>query len=308
METAIVTGAGGFIGQAVLRELLDTGYKIYAIVRETGARSLPISDRCVPVACDLSETGEIEKLVPAGEAQMFFHFAWAGVWGWDRVDARLQLANALLAVDSLCLAQKLGCRRFVSCGSLAEYSTVAVLYASTCEPVYRWVYGAAKIAARAICMEKAANMHIEPVWGTFAGAYGPGNSGSALPNVAIDKIIGNQPLEFMEGTQNYDFVYIDDIARALRLIGERGHPFGNYFIGSGQARPLREFLLELKSTIAPGREFKFGQKPFVGPNLPISCFDTEDTARDTGFKPQIDFAEGCRRTYEWALNKQEFAL
>ena len=42
--------------------------------------------------------------------------------------------------------------------------------------------------------------------------------------------------------QNYDFVYIDDVARAFRLIGEKGKPFHEYVIGSGNAKPLKNFL------------------------------------------------------------------
>ena len=53
--------------------------------------------------------------------------------------------------------------------------------------------------------------------------------------------------QFTAGTQNYDFVYIDDVARAFRLIGEKGKPFHEYLIGSSTARPLKEFLLEMKA-------------------------------------------------------------
>ena len=98
---------------------------------------------------------------------------------------------------------------------------------------------------------------------------------------------------------NYDFVYIDDVARAFRLIGENGKPFHEYLIGSSNARPLKEFLLEMQASIAPQLPFRFGDIPFTGIDLPLDRFDCSQTEADTGFRAEISFAEGCRRTMAW---------
>ena len=95
------------------------------------------------------------------------------------------------------------------------------------------------------------------------------------------------------------FVYIDDVARAFYLIGKNGKPFNEYLIGSSHARPLKEFLLEMKETVSPDRKFIFGNIPFTGVSLPLNKFNTTKTETDTGFKAQISFGEGCRRTMEW---------
>ena len=98
---------------------------------------------------------------------------------------------------------------------------------------------------------------------------------------------------------NYDFVYIDDVARAFRLIGENGTPFCHYLIGSSNAKPLRKFILEMKSILAPERDFMFGAVPFTGVNLPLNVFDCSLTEKDCGFKAKIPFAEGVQRTAIW---------
>ena len=115
----------------------------------------------------------------------------------------------------------------------------------------------------------------------------------------IQKCIRGEAPQFTAGTQNYDFVYIDDVARAFRLIGENGKPFHEYLIGSSTARPLKEFLLEMKAAIAPELDFIFGDIPFTGIDLPLSKFDCSQTEADTGFRAEISFAEGCKRTMEW---------
>ena len=124
-------------------------------------------------------------------------------------------------------------------------------------------------------------------------------------NTTIRKCIKGEAPQFTAGTQNYDFVYIDDVARAFYLIGKNGKPFHEYLIGSSTARPLKEFLLEMKQSIAPDLDFIFGDIPFTGTNLPLSVFDCSQTEKDTGFKAEISFAEGTKRTRDWLAGLEE---
>ena len=150
-----------------------------------------------------------------------------------------------------------------------------------------------------MCMSVAAQIGIELVWPEITNAYGPGERSPRLVNTTIQKCLLGETPQFTAGTQNYDFVYIDDVARAFRLIGEKGKPFHEYLIGSSTARPLKEFLLEMQSAIAPELKFQFGDIPFTGIDLPLSKFDCSQTEADTGFQAEVSFAEGCRRTMEW---------
>ena len=126
-----------------------------------------------------------------------------------------------------------------------------------------------------------------------------------MVNTTIRKCIKGEAPQFTAGTQNYDFVYIDDVARAFYLIGKNGKPFHEYLIGSSTARPLKEFLLEMKQSIAPDLDFIFGDIPFTGTNLPLSIFDCSQTEKDTGFKAEISFAEGTKRTRDWLAGLEE---
>ena len=55
----------------------------------------------------------------------------------------------------------------------------------------------------------------------------------------------------------------------------------------------------MKEALAPDREFIFGDVPFTGVNMPISDFDCSLTERDTGFKAEISFPVGVKRTMDW---------
>lgn len=302
MKTAIITGASGFVGGAVLRELLSNGYKVYAIVRKRREKTLPVNANCVPVFCELAEMEKLTEKISAGEASIFYHFAWAGSAGVERADTRLQLDNVQWSVDCLHAARALGCSRFVYAGSIMEHETIAASYTPGNKPGPGYIYGSGKLAAHTMCMSVATGIGIDLIWGAITNTYGVGERSPRMVNTTIQKCIRGEAPQFTAGTQNYDFVYIDDVARAFRLIGEKGKPFHEYLIGSGTARPLREFLLEMKAAIAPGLDFVFGDIPFTGIDLPLSRFDCSDTERDTGFRAEVGFGEGCRRTCEWWKN------
>lgn len=298
MKTAVVTGANGFVGSAVVNELLSNNYKVYAVVRNNHADRLSDLDNVEIVNCELSDIDRLPGQITE-KCDVFYHFAWSGSAGKDRANTRLQLDNVQWSVESIRAAKKLGCSRFVFAGSIVEKECLAAAYTGGNRPGLGYIYGGGKVAAHILCSSVAAAEGIDLLWGEITNAYGVGEVSPRLVNSTIRKCIAGVSPEFTAGTQNYDFVYIDDVARAFRLIGENGKPFTSYVIGSSVAKPLKEFLLEMKDAIAPELPFKFGDVPFTGIDLPLSDFDCRKTEEDTGFKAGISFAEGCRRTFEW---------
>lgn len=299
MKTAIISGANGFVGSAVVRELLAHDYKIYALDMEGCCHNLPDDPNVIFVPCDLSEMASLKEKLPADNYDVFYHFAWVGSAGPARADTRLQLNNAQWTVDSLRVAKELGCKRFLCAGSIMEHETMAASYTQGNRPGMGYIYGGGKLIAHVMCMSVAAELGIELIWPEITNAYGVGERSPRMINSTIQKCIRGEAPQFTAGTQNYDFVYIDDVARAFRLIGENGKPFHEYLIGSSTARPLKEFLLEMQASIAPDLDFHFGDIPFTGIDLPLSKFDCSQTEADTGFRAQVSFGEGCKRTMEW---------
>lgn len=298
MKTAVVTGANGFVGSAVVKELLSNNYKVYAVVRNNHSDRLSDIDNVEIVNCELSDIDRLPEQITE-KCDVFYHFAWSGSAGKDRANTRLQLDNVQWSVESIRAAKKLGCSRFVFAGSIVEKECLAAAYTGGNRPGLGYIYGGGKVAAHILCSSVAAAEGIDLLWGEITNAYGVGEVSPRLVNSTIRKCIAGVSPEFTAGTQNYDFVYIDDVARAFRLIGENGKPFTSYVIGSSAAKPLKEFLIEMKDAIAPELPFKFGDVPFTGIDLPLSDFDCRKTEEDTGFKAGISFAEGCRRTFEW---------
>lgn len=304
MRKVIVTGANGFVGSALVKELASHDYEVYAMARESHHDNVPDVESVHFVPFDLENMDSVKELLPATEYTAFYHIAWTGSAGVARADTRLQLLNAQRTIECMNLAHDLGCPRFIVAGSIMEHETMAAAYTQGNQPGLGYIYGGGKVIAHIMCMSMAVKLGIELIWPAITNAYGPGERSPRLVNTTIRKCINGIVPEFTAGTQNYDFVYIDDVARAFRMIGEKGKPFYEYLIGSSQAKPLKDFLLEMKSAIAPDLEFKFGNVPFTGINLPLDAFDCSQTESDTGFKAEVSFGEGCQQTMDW-WKKQE---
>lgn len=303
MKRVIVTGANGFVGSAVIRELIKNDVEVLALCHKIPEKKI-ISDLITYKEFELSKIEELKDMVINDYYDTFYHFAWAGSAGSDRSNTKLQLQNVQWTIDALNFAKSIGCKRFVCAGSIIEYETMRACYTDGNKPGLGYIYGSAKMSAHSMSMSIAANIGIGLIWAEITNAYGVGEISSRLINTTIRKIINKESPQFTSGTQNYDFVYIDDVARAFYLIGKNGKPFHSYLIGSGNAKPLKEFLLEMKESIAKDVDFIFGDVPFTGVNLDLSVFDAKKTEKDTGFKAEISFAEGVKRTYEW-LKKVE---
>ncbi len=301
MKKAIVTGANGFIGSHLINELLAQNIKVIAVVKSERSNidTLVKDNNLKVVYCDLAKILTLTQKITDRDIDIFYHFAWSGSAGNARFDEVLQVQNALWTANCVRVAKDLGCTRFVGAGSIMEKETISAVFTQENQPGMGYLYGVGKLTAHCISKAVAAKLDIEFLWGIITNAYGPGEISPRFVNTTIRKIIKNEPLQFTAATQNYDFVYITDVAKAFYYIGLNGKPFCNYIIGSSKAKQLKDFILEMKQTLSPNGEFHFGDIPFTGIDMPISQFNTEKTEKDTGFKAKVTFKEGVYKTSGW---------
>lgn len=299
MNKVIITGADGFVGSYTVKYFLEQGKSVLAIGRKEKPNRLEPHLNMEYLQCDISDTKSMLEHIPIGVFDTFIHFAWAGSAGEARVNYNLQMKNALNTVECLKVAKKVGCNRFVGAGSIMEYEIEIAMHERESRPGMGYIYGMGKHVAHAICKSVAANIGIDLLWPMITNTYGVGELSPRFVNTTLRKIIKGEPLQFTAATQNYDFVYISDVAKAFYLISEKGVPFCEYIIGGGNARPLKEFILEMQHSCDPNAVPIFGDIPFTGTNMPLTVFDTTAITRDCGFIPEVSFAEGTQKTMEW---------
>ena len=301
MNKVIITGANGFVGSNLCLELNSRGVKIFAVIKDESKNidNIKTLENVEIIYCELDEIETLFDKISDRNVDVFYHFAWVGSAGPLRCDEEIQLKNALWTARALRTADKMKCKKFVNAGSIMEKETYTAVYTQESKPGLPYIYGAGKLIARSICKPIANSLNIDLCWAVITNAYGVGEFSPRFVNSTIRKIIAGEPLQFTAATQNYDFIYITDGAKAFAAIGEYGIANKEYTIGSGNARPLKEFILEMQQSLAPDAEPIFGDVPFTGVNMPLEAFDTTDIENDCHFKPSVSFAEGTKLTMEW---------
>lgn len=299
MKRVIITGADGFVGSYTTHYFLDRNCQVLALGRRVTPARLQPHSHLTYLQWDISNPEGLLAEIPVGKYDTFLHFAWEGSAGSGRGDMALQMQNAITSAQCVKAAKTLGCSRFVGAGSIMEYEVEAVVHAQGARPGMGYVYGMGKQAAHGLCKAVAAEAGIDFLWPMLTNAYGPGETAPRLVNTTLRKILHGEPLQFTAATQNYDFVYVEDVAKAFYHIAQFGKPFREYLIGSGNPRPLKQFLLELQKACAPETAFSFGDIPFTGVNLPLERFDISPLVTDCGYRPETPFWEGIQKTMQW---------
>lgn len=299
MLKAVVTGANGFIGQAVVNELIGNGVEVAAVVRSENNFFLE-NDFVKTIFLDVNEIEKLKQRIK--ECDIFYHLAWDGTSGKDRQDISIQLKNIENTIKCIEVAADMGCEKFIGAGSLMEHE-VMLTYKKGIIPKADHIYSSAKLMAKLAGTIKAKEIGITPVWAMITNVYGPGESSPRFLNQTLRKIIAGEPLMFSSGTQNYDFLYITDAAKGFYLLGEKGVA-GEYTLGSGNAKPLKEYISIIQKTLASDRKFIYGKDQEGNAGLPIFAYDIEKL-KGLEFSPEISFEIGIRKTYDRLVEEQE---
>ncbi len=301
MKKVLVTGATGFIGSHVVRLLAEKGMEVLAIVRDVSKAEESFSD--LPsvryIACEMEQYQHLPELISDRDIDTAYHFAWNGTSGESRKDYEKQLKNVEHLCDLMKSLKEMDCERLVGAGSIMEFEVIEATRLQGIPSSAANIYGSAKCVSHQMAKALASELQIDLVWGIITNAYGSGEVSARFINTTLRKILKNETLHFTAGTQNYDFIYISDLARAFVAIGEKGKSGYEYTLGSGSARKLKEYILEMQRVLAPESDFAFGSAPFSGISLPLERFDTKELAEDTGFCSEVSFSEGLQRTMDW---------
>ena len=298
MENVIVTGANGFIGKTLVNALLEKGYHVVALdIRFDDVLANDNRVTCVNVMN--KEVAALAEDIPHQEYRCFFHLAWAGTSGPARADYTVQLNNVKLACDYIMLCSEIGCKRVVYASSINEMETYEYLQSDDIEPAGGYIYGTGKLAAHLMGETVAKLNRIEFIPVIITNIYGVGEKSARMIYTSINKLVHKEHCSFTAGHQTYDFIYITDAINSIIAVAEKGKAFNRYYIGSGEPKPLREFLLEMRDIVDPEAELGLGDIPFKGVDISYDQFDLKKVERDTGYQNEVPFAEGIRMTAEY---------
>lgn len=303
MNKAIVTGASGFIGKQLINELLSRKVKIVALDIRFDDVLLQNAD-ITCINCKDKNPFDLQNELADLKADTFFHLAWAGTSGALRADYTVQLNNVKLACDYVTVASKIGCKRFVYASSINEMETYEYLQSDDINPSGGYIYGTGKLAAHLMGEVVAKQNGIDFIPVIITNIYGAGEKSARLINTSIRQLLNKEHCSFTEGRQTYDFIYITDAIASIVEVAEKGKAFNRYYIGSGNPKPLREFLLEMKDVVDSTAELGLGDLPFNGIDISYKQFKLKKIEEDTGYKNKISFKDGIKMTMDFIKSEQ----
>lgn len=327
----LVTGAAGFIGFHVCRQLLARGDEVvgldnlndYYDVRLKEARLAQLTDfqNFRFARLDLADRPAMESLFRESQFQRVIHLA-------AQAGVRNSIENPHIYVDSNVVGTLHvleGCRHN-QIEHLVYASTSSVYGANTSMPfsVHDNVdhplslYAATK-KANELMAHTYANLYGLPTTGLrFFTVYGPWGRPDMALFLFTKRILEGQPIDvFNFGNHRRDFTYVTDIAegviRAVDRIatantkwdsdhpdpGTSRSPYRLYNIGNSKPVDLMHYIQVLEDCL--GRKAERNLLPLQPGDVPDTWADVEDLSTDVGYRPATSVEEGVRNFVDWYL-------
>jgi len=278
-RTALVTGAGGFLGGALARSLAQDGWDVAAL--ERGA--------------DLADA--VDTL---GPPELVFHAAGGASVGASLADPAADRANTVGTLRALLelLQAKAPRARLVYPSSAAVYGDAGpgpISETAALVPVSP--YGLHKAEAEAL----VAGSGLDAVIIRYFSIYGPGLRKQLIWELMNRLAAG--PAEVVlggSGEERRDFLHVDEAVALARLAGEL-EPRDRPLVlngGCGEGRTIREVAETLAKAMGSDAAIRFSGQVRAGD--PRSLVADMSLARALGFAPHIPLAEGLARLAEGA--------
>ncbi len=304
----LVTGAAGFIGSHLCKELIRNGAHIVAVdsftdfyprwLKENNIRLLLKHPNFDLIPQDLLNI-DLSKIMD--KIDIVFHFAaQPGVrtsWGSDfsiYTKNNIEATQRLLEVSKTSSIEK-----FIYASSSSVYGLsphLPMKETSTLHPYSP--YGVTKLAAENLCFLYYKNYGIPCVSLRFFTVYGPGQR----PDMAFHKFFKSisedkEITVFGDGEQTRDFTFIDDIIRANLSSIKNGKEGETYNLGGGTRRKLVDILPVLEEICQRKVKIRYdaGQKGDVRHTFA----DIQKAKIDLKYAPQITLEQGLKSEWDW---------
>jgi GDP-L-fucose synthase len=297
----MVTGGGGFLGQAVLRRLDAAGADSVFVPRSR--------------EYDLRTTSGVEAALAKGRPQLIIHLAAVvgGIGAMRENPGRYFYENAIMGVQLMERARLASVEKFVTIGTVCSYPKFAPvpfreddLWNGYPEETNA-PYGVAKkmllVQGQAYRQQYGFNsIHLIPV-----NLYGPGDNFDPATSHVIPALIrkcveardGGRPFVEVWGTgsASREFIYVDDAARGIVLASELYDRPDPVNLGVGDEITIRELARLIAQLSGFNGEIRWDpSKPDGQPRRKLNT----DRAREAfDFVATTPFAEGLRDTIRW---------
>jgi UDP-glucose 4-epimerase len=324
----LITGGCGFIGTALIRSLKEEGGHAVRVVdnlsvgtREDLAAAgdfvevsfnelgpMVSGEQVEFVAGDIKDEGL--ALRAAQGADVIVHFAAnTGVMPSVEDPRGDCMSNVVGTLNYLEAARHAGVGRFIfasSGGTIVGDAEPPIHEEMPPHPVAP--YGASKLAGEGYCSAYFRTFGVETVTLRFGNVYGPlsGHKNSVVARF-IKRAVEGEVLEiYGDGTQTRDFIYVDDLIRAVRLSATVEGVGGEVFqIATSAETTVQELTDRLLPALAAAGIDGIEVRKTAARRGEVrrNYADTSKARRMLGWKAEVGLDEGLRRTVDWFLGR-----
>lgn len=293
---AIVTGANGFVGSNLIKKLVENNIEVLALDLSFACSKLPDSSLITTIEISIDNIENLVDYIKNNKYDLFYHFAWIGVNGPEKGKIENQLKNIEMTVKCAKVAKELDIKKFLCAGTVAERNVESLNSLSSIGA--GMFYGSAKYATHLMLETYCKSIGLDFIWMQFSNIYGPSNKTGNLISYTLNQLKNNEEATFGPAKQPYDFIFVNDLINAIYLLGVKKTNHNYYFIGSGKAMILREYLIKVGKACNKEHLIKIGVRDDDGIKYSFDMFDNKDLINDIGNYISMDFDEAIKYTIE----------
>jgi UDP-glucose 4-epimerase len=306
MRTFLVTGGAGFIGSHIAEALVRRGDRVLVLDNlSTGYLSNldEFRDQIEFIQGDVTDATVLARAVEGVDC-VFHEAALASVpLSVERpLDSHAACATGTVALlDS---ARRAGVRRVVYAASSAAYGDQPTSSKRETDlPAPLSPYAAAKLAGELYCQAFWSSFGLETVAIRYFNVFGPRQDpnsqySAVIPLFITTMLSGRQPVIYGDGRQSRDFSFVANVVHANLLAADAADVAGRTInAADGRSIDLLTLLELLNRSLGTNIKAQFAP-PRPG-DVRESQADITFARTLLGYEPQVDFAEGLRRSVDY---------
>ena len=296
----LVTGGTGFVGRAIVRELIYRGHRTSVLTRDTASRNAAELSAIGAQMVVCPSANDISAAIRPLSLTHVLHAAAPGVKPEDRTWERMNAGCTIYTLQLLEAVKDKGLTRFLNVGSWSEYAPPIDPDTPITEKYSLEsgnVYGAAKASAFLSGQAFSIQNGIPFLSTRLFNIYGPGEAQTRLIPYVITQLMKNESVDLTPGLQERDFVFISDAAAALcdMLLTDKTLDHSVYNVCSGVGTSVRKMVEIAADTLKADKALlNFGARPYR-PDEPLRVTGSPDRLASTmGWSARTPVEDGVR--------------